>query len=66
MIRCPRCRALLMPGPRGGSAQNFYCYNRASCRQGFNLVVRDGVIVWRQDIGEVDDERFRMYAVQRH
>jgi hypothetical protein len=53
----------MIPGPRGGLAQNFYCTDRVRCRQGFNLTIINGNdLGFRQDIGEVDDERFAMYS----
>lgn len=61
---CPNCGWWMVAGPRGGAAQNFYCANRMNCRQGFNLTIFNGQIVARQDIGEVDDERFAMYATK--
>ena len=66
MIRCPRCKAPLMAGPQGGASQNFYCTDRERCRQGFNMLVFDGMIFLQEDIGEVDDERFRMYVPSRN
>ena len=59
---CGDCGRELMPGPRGGAAQNFYCINRDDCRQGFNLTFMHGKLVIAERIGEVDDERFTMYA----
>jgi hypothetical protein len=59
---CMHCGAEMIPGPRGGAAQNFYCTDRVGCRQGFNLTIWNGDLVMRQDIGEVDDERYAMYS----
>ena len=59
---CPRCGAEMIAGPRGGAAQNFYCTDRDDCRQGFNLTILwNGDQVFRQDIGEIDDQRYAMY-----
>lgn len=60
--RCPDCGDDLMPGPRGGAAQNFYCSNRDTCRQGYNLTFVDGKLAFAERIGEVDDARYTMYA----
>jgi hypothetical protein len=59
---CPDCAADLLPGPRGGAAQNFYCSNRDGCRAGFNLTFKFGRLLMAERIGEVDDERFAIYA----
>jgi len=59
---CPDCGAGLLPGPRGGAAQNFYCSERTTCREGFNLTFHSGKLAFAQRIGEVDDERFKLYA----
>jgi hypothetical protein len=59
---CCDCGGELLPGPRGGLAQNFYCANRSDCRHGFNLTFVDGQLLIADRIGEVDDERFAMYA----
>jgi len=56
------CGATLIPGPRGGMAQNYYCTNRASCRQGFNVTIWRGKFIDSVRIGEVDDERYAMYG----
>jgi hypothetical protein len=58
---CCDCGSELLPGPRGGAAQNFYCINRDDCRAGFNLTFHSGVLVFAQRIGEVDDARFAMW-----
>lgn len=60
--RCSDCGRALIGGPRGGAAQNFYCTGREECRAGFNLTFFDGQLVFAQRIGEVDDERFKLYA----
>ena len=60
--RCCDCGLALVAGPRGGAAQNFYCTERSECRQGFNLTFFDNRLVFAGRIGEVDDERFAMYA----
>lgn len=62
---CPRCTAEMIPGPRGGAAQNWYCTDRTDCRQGFNLTIWNGDLVMKQDIGEVDDERYEMYSTRK-
>ena len=59
---CPDCGRELLPGPKGGAAQNFYCINRHDCRTGYNLTFVDGRLMIAERIGEVDDERFAMYA----
>ena len=59
---CPDCGGRLIAGPRGGAAQNFYCSNRISCRQGFSLTFVDGKLAFAERIGDVDNERFAMYA----
>jgi hypothetical protein len=59
---CFHCGAELMPGPRGGASQNFYCTERTICRRGFNLTIWNGDLLFRQDIGEIDDQRFAMYT----
>jgi len=59
---CSDCGRELIPGPRGGAAQNFYCINRtAECRQGFNLTFLDKKLAMAERIGEVDNERFKLY-----
>ena len=61
-VRC-QCGADMIRGPRGGAAQNFYCTDRVTCRQGWNLTIReDCQIVFPQPIGEIDDARYGMYA----
>lgn len=60
--RCADCGFALVAGPRGGSAQNFFCSERSECRQGFNLTFFDGALVFYDRIGEVDDERFKLYS----
>lgn len=59
---CPDCGTGLLPGPRGGAAQNFYCMERERCREGYNLTFHSGKLVFAQRIGEIDDARFRLYA----
>ena len=59
---CPDCGGKLIAGPRGGEAQNFYCSNRITCRQGFNLTFVDGKLVIADRIGDIDNERFAMYS----
>lgn len=63
---CLRCGAEMIAGPRGGAAQNWYCTDRINCRQGFNLTIRGGDLLFRQNIGEVDDERYAMYKPENH
>lgn len=60
--RCADCGFALVAGPRGGAAQNFFCSERAECRQGFNLTFFDGTLVFAERIGEVDDDLFKLYA----
>lgn len=57
------CGADMIPGPRGGAAQNFYCTDRVRCRLGWNLTIYYGEIVMGHPI-EVDEEAYRMYAAQ--
>lgn len=46
---CPACDgARFQPGPRGGAAQNVEC---ASCGLRFNVTIREGVLLFAQDIG---------------
>jgi hypothetical protein len=59
---CPSCAAEMIAGPRGGMAQNWYCSDRERCRLGFNMTIWHGDLVSCEPIGEVDDERFAMYA----
>ena len=59
---CADCGGILVPGPRGGLAQNFYCSNRDDCRAGFNLTFAAGELVFAERIGEIDDARFKLYA----
>ena len=61
-INCQRCGAEMIPGPRGGAAQNFYCTNRVDCRLGENLTIWQGTVVLRESIGQVSDETYAMYA----
>ena len=42
---CPDCQTELMPGPRGGAAQNFYCTDREHCRLGFSRTLWQGGLV---------------------
>jgi|SoiMethySBSTD1v2_1073268.scaffolds.fasta_scaffold208679_3 hypothetical protein len=58
---CPACGSHLIPGPRGGAAQNFYCINRDDCRAGFNLTFYGGQLVFAEPIGEVADSTYAMY-----
>ena len=62
--QCAACGGALLPGPRGGAAQNFYCANRDDCRQGFNLTFWRGELVFAQPIGEVDDQLYALYLKQ--
>lgn len=64
LVLCSACGWPTIPGPRGGAAQNFYCVNRDTCRQGFNVTIHQGREIWRQDIGEVDDQHYSMYRSQ--
>ena len=59
---CPDCGRELLPGPRGGAAQNFYCVNREDCREGFNLTFIGGKLIFAERIGAVDDKDYAMYA----
>jgi hypothetical protein len=59
---CCDCGSTLIPGPRGGAAQNFYCINRDDCRVGFNLTFHDGQLIFSQRIGPVADDTYKMYA----
>lgn len=59
---CADCGRELMPGPKGGAAQNFYCVNRDDCRQGFNLTFWQGKLAIAQRIGEVSDDAYKMYV----
>lgn len=62
-LLCPDCGSILIDGPQGGAAQNFYCVERRKCRQGFNLTfMGDGELAFADRIGEVDDERFAHWA----
>lgn len=61
-VRC-QCGTDMIAGPRGGSTQNFYCTDRAHCRQGWNLMIRDGRILFSQPIGEVDGARYTLYDI---
>jgi hypothetical protein len=63
---CPHCLSKLMPGPRGGAAQNFYCTNRVRCRDGYNLTFHDNRLIWAQAIGSVSDETYLMYERANH
>lgn len=58
---CKHCGAEMIPGPRGGAAQNFYCTNRITCRRGENLTIWQGQVVMAQPIGEVADNTYAMY-----
>ena len=62
---CAACGRELLPGPRGGAAQNFYCTNRTDCRQGYNLTFVGEQLAFAERIGEVDDARYAMYAGQK-
>lgn len=62
MKNCPDCGSLLLPGPKGGVAQNFYCTDREACREGFNVTIWQGQLLAWERIGEVDDQRFALYA----
>ena len=59
---CCDCGGHLVPGPRDGAAQNFYCNNREDCRAGFSLTFASGHLVDCERIGEVDDEQYRLCA----
>lgn len=61
---CPRCGTPLMPGPRGGLARNYYCRDRAECRNGFNLTILQDQIVIISVIGFVEDDVFEMYLTK--
>lgn len=52
----------MIEGPRGGAAQNFYCTDRDRCRAGFNLTFFASTLLLHQDIGEVADDTYAMYA----
>lgn len=60
-IKCGSCGAPMIPGPRGGAAQNFYCTDRIGCRQGENLTIWLGEVIMGEPIGEVGDETYEMY-----
>ena len=62
---CPLCESELIPGPMGGAAQNFYCSNRETCRQGYNLTFARGQLMFAQHIGPVPDRTFAMYAEKK-
>jgi len=54
--KCPDCGGGLLPGPRGGSAQNFCC---AVCHSEFNVTVIAGAVLGQRisdrgprDVGE--------------
>jgi hypothetical protein len=65
--KCPDCDAKLMPGPRGGAAQNFYCTNRPECGQGYNLTFGMGpILIFAQRIGKVDHQTYLMYERAHH
>lgn len=53
-----------MPGPRGGLARNYYCRDRAECRNGFNLTILQDQIVIISVIGFVEDDVFEMYLTK--
>lgn len=59
---CEACGENLLPGPRGGAARNFYCTDRSDCRLGYNLTFVGKHLVYAERLGEVDDERYAMYA----
>jgi hypothetical protein len=59
---CADCGHVLIEGPCGGAAQNWYCSNRDDCRVGFNLTFWAGALLLAQRIGKVADETFAMYA----
>jgi len=61
---CAYCRSPLIPGPRGGAAQNFYCVNRDDCHAGFNLTFHNGQLIFAEAIGQVADSTYTMYAKQ--
>ena len=48
--RCPDCLTFgLLPGPRGGAAQNVYC-NNAVCRSAFDITRYRGEVVFAERI----------------
>jgi hypothetical protein len=59
---CPACQAELVPGSKGGAAQNFFCTDRELCRSGFNLTLWQGTLVVADEIGEVSDDVYAMYT----
>lgn len=61
-VHCKHCGAEMIAGPRGGAAQNFYCTNRVTCRQGENLTIWQGEVVMADPIGEIPDDTYEMYA----
>ena len=65
-IRCERCDAPMIPGPQGGSAQNYYCSNRSGCGAAKNIAMYRGEIIFEHDIMRPDNELFDMYAVKSH
>lgn len=60
------CGRPMIRGPRGGGSQNFYCTDREKCRQGYNLTIITGEIVFCQPIGEIDDVLYRKYVGVLH
>jgi hypothetical protein len=59
---CADCRNALLPGPRGGMAQNFYCRERVTCGSSFNLTFQGGDLVFHHRIERPDDELYETYA----
>src|SRR5262245_52108290 len=56
---CPSCGAPnLIPGPKGGASQNFYC---GACRQGWNFHGVAYGIVGVERIGEVSDDMIGLF-----
>ena len=56
--KCPSCGGPLIPGPRGGASQNFYC---TACHEGWNLHGIDYGILGLERIGKVDDALIEFY-----
>lgn len=61
-MNCPKCNSKLLPGPCGGVAQNWYCSNRRSCRQGFNYMMMTYPPDLINEIGEVKDDVYLLYT----
>lgn len=57
--KCPACGAPdLLPGPRGGASQNFYCQH---CREGWNLHGIDYGVIGIEPIGKIDPALIEFY-----